>query len=319
MHYDLLARFIQSTDWSNVKRGREVFRYASELFKELFQADSGFFVYKKRIPSDGSESIKIFHPWGHFEEGSIAFLQSFFNTNNPTLESLSQSCSGQWLEVKDVPFQLNVNIQQIGIWNMYSRGEIIGGIVLARSQPKTFGDEDVISVCANQVSLILDMLLAWRTADEMSRYDSLTGVLNRRGIMDTFGKMISIQENGNVLMIGLIDIDNFKQINDCHGHPEGDRILLEVANILKNNIRSDDIIGRLGGDEFVLIMKTQNQNCQYIQHRIEELFPASGGYTISVGFAVWAVDCNDWDTCYKVADQRLLTRKFEKKVTCQRV
>lgn len=316
MHYDLLARFInQSHNWSRVKRGREASEYAAELFKELFQVDSGFFVYKKRLPSEASEHLMIFSPWGYFEEGAFEFLKAFLDTNYPTLESLSQVPSGQWLDVKDASFEINRNIQQFGIWNMYSGEEIIGGIILARSQPKDYGDQDVISICANQVALIIDMVLAWRMADELSRYDSLTGVLNRRGILREFERAKSNAEsNGSMLMIGVVDIDSFKQINDCNGHPAGDKILIEVAKTLRMNIRSNDLVARLGGDEFVLIMQTESQNCLSIRQRIEELFPPSGGYTISVGFALWNIDGQDWDSCYKVADQRLLNRKSEKKL-----
>jgi diguanylate cyclase (GGDEF)-like protein len=313
MHYDLLARFInQSSHWSTAKKQLEIFQYSSELLKELFQVDSGFFMYKRRIPLDVSQRIEIYEPWGDFNN-SIDCLHS---TNMPTLNNLPESCFGQWLEVKDFPFEIKLpQLQQLGIWKLCSQGELVGGIVLARTLHLSPEDENVLSVCANQVSLILDMHLAWHVADEMSRYDSLTGVLNRRGIFDLFETIKSnADRSGSMLVIGLIDVDNFKQINDNYGHPAGDRILIQISRTLKNNLRSGDLVARVGGDEFVLIMQVKNQNKQSIEQRIDTLFPQSKGFTVSVGLAAWYIDGNDWDTCYKVADQRLYRRKFGKKI-----
>lgn len=314
MQYELLSRFIsKSSEWSEFTKGREVFQSASELFKEVFQIDSGFFIYKKRLPSV-SESFKVYSPWGIFERLKD-LMQSFIDANKPMLDDFVQSHNGKWLDVKDIPFAQKLNAPQLGYWNLSSRGDTVGFIVLARSQPKTCLDANVIALCAKQISLILDMMLAWRTADDMSRYDSLTGVLNRKGIFDLHESLISNAEmSRSHIMIGIIDIDNFKQINDCYGHLKGDRTLIEVAKTLKHNIRSVDVVGRFGGDEFVLIMDTQHDHYRLMEQRIEDLFPRSSGYSISVGFAVWNKDGNDWDSCYNIADKRLYRNKFLKKV-----
>jgi diguanylate cyclase (GGDEF)-like protein len=314
MQYELLSRFIsKSSEWSEFRKGREVFQSASELFNEVFQIDSGFFIYKKRLPSV-SESFKVYSPWGIFK-GPIDIVQTYIDENKPMLDDFVQSHNGKWLDVKDIPFAKKLNIPQLGYWNLVSRSETVGFIVLARSQPKTCLDANVISICAKQISLILDMMLAWRTADEMNRYDSLTEILNRKGIFDLHESIISNAEiSGSNIMIGVLDIDNFKQINDCYGHQAGDRTLIEVAKTLKQHIRSVDIVGRFGGDEFVLIMQTQHKNFRTMEQRIEDLFPCSNGYSISVGFAVWNMDGNDWDTCYNMADKRLYRNKFIKKV-----
>lgn len=61
--------------------------------------------------------------------------------------------------------------------------------------------------------------------------------------------------NGTVNALFLIDLDNFKKINDIFGHRTGDKVLFEAANTLKTSLRSSDLLGRLGGDEFVLLIK----------------------------------------------------------------
>lgn len=84
--------------------------------------------------------------------------------------------------------------------------------------------------------------------------DSLTNVYNR-------GKIIEIMENNLTedSMIALIDIDNFKQVNDVYGHMAGDKILVGVVDVIKSSIRADDILGRYGGEEFILILKKADE------------------------------------------------------------
>lgn len=314
MYGELLAQFISKTsEWSEFKQGREVFQSASELFKEVFQIDSGFFIYKKRLPSL-SEPFKIYSPWGIYEH-STDFLQTLLDENKPLLDHFVESRSDKWLDIKESPIELEAKIHKFGIWKLYSQGQIVGLLVLIFSQPKTYIDETMISTCAKQISLILDMMLAWRTADQLSRYDSLTGVFNRKGLLDQYQSLVSNAEiNGTKIMIGVLDIDNFKQINDYYGHLEGDRTLIDVADTLKTNIRSTDLVGRFGGDEFVLVMETQHDNHEILEHRITELFPQSKGYCISVGFAVWTIDGAAWDECYSIADKRLYKNKSTRKL-----
>ena len=82
-----------------------------------------------------------------------------------------------------------------------------------------------------------------------ANHDSLTGVLNRRGIEDAV-KSSDLQSAA--LMI--VDVDRFKSINDAHGHGVGDRVLARVTDTLKSLFRADDLICRMGGDEFAIIM-----------------------------------------------------------------
>lgn len=91
---------------------------------------------------------------------------------------------------------------------------------------------------------------------EKSKYDFLTRLYNR----ETFEKEINVFLNNNILngtvnALFLIDLDNFKKINDIFGHRTGDKVLFEAANTLKTSLRSSDLLGRLGGDEFVLLIK----------------------------------------------------------------
>ena len=85
--------------------------------------------------------------------------------------------------------------------------------------------------------------------------DQLTGALNRRGLNDAVTREAARAErNGTPLCIVLIDTDNFKKINDSHGHQLGDIVLVHLVAIIKETIRAHDLIGRYGGDEFIVLL-----------------------------------------------------------------
>ena len=74
----------------------------------------------------------------------------------------------------------------------------------------------------------------------------------------------------------MVDIDNFKKINDVYGHVAGDKVIIEVANAIKNSIGENDIVGRYGGEEFIIIVKENNNNLiniiERIRRNIESLY-----------------------------------------------
>lgn len=90
---------------------------------------------------------------------------------------------------------------------------------------------------------------------EVVRIDQLTGVLNRRGMDDVFATEIArYQRGGESLSVALLDIDNFKLLNDQHGHAAGDSALKHLAGVVKRTVRPTDIVTRMGGEEFVVIL-----------------------------------------------------------------
>ena len=90
-----------------------------------------------------------------------------------------------------------------------------------------------------------------RLADE----DALTGVANRRAFVRQLTRTIAFTHRYGVpASVVYFDLNNMKQINDAHGHPVGDAALRHLATVLRENIRSSDVVGRLGGDEFGVVL-----------------------------------------------------------------
>ncbi len=90
---------------------------------------------------------------------------------------------------------------------------------------------------------------------ELVREDQLTGALNRRGLDETVDREIKRADRNNVpLSVALLDIDNFKKLNDSLGHQAGDRALTHLTKVIKETLRPADAVGRYGGEEFLIIL-----------------------------------------------------------------
>lgn len=99
-----------------------------------------------------------------------------------------------------------------------------------------------------------ELAVSNRRLHEASVTDALTGFYNRRYAMDRLDKDWSAcDRTGRPLSCMMIDLDNFKQINDTHGHDVGDKVLVGIADLLRKTLRSNDVICRFGGDEFLVI------------------------------------------------------------------
>jgi diguanylate cyclase (GGDEF)-like protein/PAS domain S-box-containing protein len=109
------------------------------------------------------------------------------------------------------------------------------------------------------VGLIRDVTERKAMVDQLrhiAEHDALTGLYNRRYFYGELERVVARARRGNGLSSALmfIDLDKFKLVNDTLGHAAGDRVLIDVANILKNRARKSDVLTRLGGDEFAVLL-----------------------------------------------------------------
>lgn len=89
----------------------------------------------------------------------------------------------------------------------------------------------------------------------MLQQDPLTATLNRRGIDDAFRQEASrCDRRGGRLCVAVVDLDDFKRLNDRHGHPIGDRALVHITTLMRATLRPTDRIGRIGGEEFLVLL-----------------------------------------------------------------
>jgi diguanylate cyclase (GGDEF)-like protein len=105
------------------------------------------------------------------------------------------------------------------------------------------------------VYLVRENDRARRRAERLARIDALTGLLNRRALMEQGEGLWNIaRRTGQPLSLILLDLDHFKRINDAHGHAVGDRALMEAATMIDENCRSGDLAARWGGEEFLIML-----------------------------------------------------------------
>ncbi|PFG58508.1 PAS domain S-box-containing protein/diguanylate cyclase (GGDEF)-like protein [Vibrio sp. ES.051] len=111
-----------------------------------------------------------------------------------------------------------------------------------------------------------------KRAHRQARMDELTELLNRRGLIESIQHDLKKKINENSFSSLLfIDLNDFKQINDDHGHTTGDHILREVGNRIKNSVRTTDLVSRYGGDEFIVFLGSVGDNKQEAEHYTSEV------------------------------------------------
>ncbi|HEY9548189.1 MAG TPA: diguanylate cyclase [Kiloniellaceae bacterium] len=118
----------------------------------------------------------------------------------------------------------------------------------------TAEDRSLLDNIAGQVGLAIEQLDRQTEMTVLSMTDPLTGLHNRRGFVDSLETLAAEDASKAKGVLFYIDLDNFKRVNDTHGHQTGDEALLDVAALMKEQTRGGDLAARLGGDEFALFL-----------------------------------------------------------------
>ena len=148
--------------------------------------------------------------------------------------------------------------------------------------------------------------------------DDLTGLRNKNAAREQIEEYLNSRKESSKAALLVIDLDNFKQVNDGHGHLRGDEILVKTAEQILAYFRSEDIVGRIGGDEFLVLMK-EIRDSKSVQDRcgrliasvkamVEENLPGSD-VSCSVGIAYIPDHGADYESLFKAADQALYHAK----------
>jgi two-component system, cell cycle response regulator len=151
-------------------------------------------------------------------------------------------------------------------------------------------------------------------------HDPLTGLPNRRALLDRLREELArAGRHGDLLAVGMCDIDHFKQVNDTHGHQTGDDVLCGLAQILTESLREYDFVGRLGGEEFLVMAPMKaGMDCASVFGRLcarvadGKITTRSGvlSVTVSIGVACATVE-STVDGVLEAADAALYRAKDE--------
>lgn len=205
------------------------------------------------------------------------------------------------------------------------QGKLIGVISGVRKQKNSFTKTDVLilEILANQAAVALDNAKTFKEIENMAILDDLTKVYNYRYFQQKIHQEVEKAAlEGTAVSLMVIDLDNFKRINDTHGHTTGNRILIELAQEFRKSIRKYDVLFRYGGDEFVVVFPNTNKDvAEVIAERILEnvnntVFGKSEGIdesvTFSAGIAEFPTDAEDHLDLMRKADRIMYLGSKEK-------
>ena len=155
--------------------------------------------------------------------------------------------------------------------------------------------------------------------EHLARFDALTGILNRRLILEKVDEwIVHVRRYKGHLSVVMLDIDHFKLVNDRYGHQVGDRVLADTAHLLQRSLRQTDFAGRYGGEEFLLVLpQTDAAGAAVIAERARVILQGTAmhdaeggtyGVTASFGVAEWSAG-NDVDALVGRADAAMYRAK----------
>ncbi|MGJ7093952.1 sensor domain-containing diguanylate cyclase [Vibrio hannami] len=205
----------------------------------------------------------------------------------------------------------HINSSHQELFNFYIEKSLLKGKPIVVDFPFLKKDGDTVWLSISAIAIDageepdLSKGVVWTLVDISSRKqveekltqesntDYLTGISNRRHFFLTASKQISFHaRNKRTLSVLMLDIDNFKAVNDSYGHAVGDQSICMLSDICQDSLRHEDILGRLGGEEFaILFSETDIENAKMIAERIrekvEKMSQEMSGpeFTVSIGAA----------------------------------
>jgi two-component system cell cycle response regulator len=210
----------------------------------------------------------------------------------------ARSCDGLLASIKRDPVAFRtavVLVRDAGIEVDAALDELRRGVQDYLVEPD---DGEVIArveAAARTKELQQELVAQGLRLEALLREDALTGLANRRAILTQLGGMVSgARRHGHPLSIAIVDLDEFKRINDAHGHHTGDEVLVATVRAMRAHLRAEDQLGRLGGEEFlVLLPDTDAGAARHVAEKLREAVadaPARVPVTASIGIAGWAAE-----------------------------
>lgn len=180
-------------------------------------------------------------------------------------------------------------------------------------------DENGIAVKVNGIMTDVDRYKRENAILKVkSQTDQLTGLYNKITVQDMIEEALTSSTGGSVHALFILDIDNFKIVNDIYGHLTGDKTLEKISNQISSIFENDGIIGRIGGDEFVVLLKNipdaafARDKAQLLLDRLNEIlssFYKTTSISVSIGISFYPHDSGDFYDLFTKADLALYEAK----------
>ncbi len=203
------------------------------------------------------------------------------------------------------------------------------GLLALYASEKDFFDTEEMRLLADitgDISFALDYIEREERLNYLAHYDALTALPNRILLSDRLNQaMIRSRRDGLSVAVAFLDLDDFKQVNDQHGHAMGDTLLITLATRMKAELREGDTLARIGGDEFVAVLVGQIDANVYVPILDRLLKATSTPVTVdgqvlqvsaSIGVTLYPHDGGDADMLLRHADQAMYLAKQVGKNRC---
>ncbi|TLN17679.1 sensor domain-containing diguanylate cyclase [bacterium] len=201
------------------------------------------------------------------------------------------------------------------------REKIIGFMTVDSRKVNAYNNEDAkyAQAFANQAASAIQISRLFTEAQALAISDPLTGVYNRRYFFELAGQHVaSARESNQTASAIMIDVDNYKKVNDTYGHLSGDQILKVVTECFTSVLSEEEILARMGGDEFIILLPNQNRaQAEHVAERLRSTLEhaairvkdAEVAVTASFGVAEIDPARMDLDDMINRADQALYFSK----------
>lgn len=304
---------LEITDISTLKQQNDEIRAVMEMQTEflsiigdyLFTYDISRDSFRIILPGNGNQNIVLY-------EGKLGVWTTEKLDNglvdSQSIQDFEGLCmamaSGESYFARDIKMKI-ADYDNIMYWYTFKGKRILkndDGIIIAGAVSIAHGKEDKAADISVQ--------------DELR--DAGTDLLNKKAITNYARKLID-KRVGHKVTIAIIDIDDFKSVNDTYGHMFGDEVLRDVAGILKNTVGRNGLCGRIGGDEMFIVMehleddesirtvfRTIKNNVSWLYHNDPRNI---NKITCSIGAASYPDDVKDLDTLFSIADKMLYLAK----------
>lgn len=214
------------------------------------------------------------------------------------------------MEATAIAVPLETQSQLLGVLAIYGHGAL-----------DHFRDDDLetIEFLARQAGIGIDNILLHQEAERQAITDGLTGLWNHRFFQMTASKALAqAKRHDRTLSMLVIDIDDFKKVNDQYGHQRGDAILIEVASRISNHVREGETLARYGGEEFVMVSEIDAPGARVVAERVRRDVAARPfgdegerplKVTVSIGYATFPFHGTTPETLLRSADTAMYAAK----------
>ncbi|MGK3969885.1 diguanylate cyclase [Sorangium sp. So ce118] len=235
---------------------------------------------------------------------------------------------GEYDEKRQVVFTRRVappSMPSIIVLPLVVHDRPLGTLVLGSRRRAAFNDSvrSTLEVLASHMAVSLSNARMMRRLEELATMDGLTGLLNKRAMLEVADQKITAARRfSRRLSVLVTDIDHFKKVNDTYGHDVGDVIIKGLGDVLRRAKRTTDAVARFGGEEFVVICEeTDARGAMLLAERVREelgrtTFHAAGSngpvqcqVTCSIGVATYPEAGSTWEELFKAADESLYVSK----------